>query len=242
MNSPNTTQSILYLPDGIIFDAGPDRWAVPPLNVTSASWFALVPDGPEPTVDPSVTLSRILVTMTEPVAGTVELFGNNVYRQEYGARQRMRARIGFVHGYGGLLSNRTIAENIALPVSVHGGLSAAEEDDLVRYTVRTFGLEKAADAKPHEVDGGTRWNVCLARALVLRPEWLVMEGLGNWEMDRGRSTSWKALMDRRHTSPMSTALCLSRQNPGFESWFEKHGGRILRYERFSKPSDRRNGL
>ena len=239
MNARKSTERILYLPDGVVFDAGPDRWAIPNMDVAEAEWLALVPDGPEPVVDPSVTLSRILATMADPHAGTVELFGNNVYRLDYGARQRLRARIGFVHGYGGLLSSRTIAENIALPVSVHGHLSEADEIDLVRYTVRTFGLEKTADNKPHEVDGGTRWNVCLARALVLRPQWLVMEGLGNWEMDRGRSTAWKALMDRRHTSDMSTVVCMSRQNPGFETWFEKHGGHIVRYERAPKPSDRR---
>jgi ABC-type ATPase involved in cell division len=230
---------ILYLSDGVVFDAEPDRWILPPLSARVAEWTAFVPDGPEPSVDPSVPLSRIFVTMASPELGTVELFGKNVYRLSYGDRLRMRSRIGFVHGYGGLLSNRTVLENIALPVSVHGGLTAEEENDLVQYTLRTFGLEKTADQKPHEVDGGTRWNVCLARALVLRPDWLVMEGIGNWEMDRGQSTAWKALMDRRHTSSMATAICLPRQNPGFETWFEKHGGRIVRYRRIPKPSDRR---
>jgi hypothetical protein len=66
-----------------------------------------------------------------------------------------------------------------------------------------------------------------------------MEGIGNWEMDRGRSTAWKALMDRRHTSGMAVAVCLPRQNPGFETWFEKHGGTIVRYGRIHKPSERR---
>ena len=75
--------------------------------------------------------------------------------------------------------------------------------------------------------------------MVLRPYWLVLEGIGNWEMDRGRSTSWKCLMDRRHTSRMATAICLPRQNPGFESWFEKHGGRIVRYSRVEADEERR---
>jgi predicted ABC-type transport system involved in lysophospholipase L1 biosynthesis ATPase subunit len=233
------TERILHLSDGISFNAGPDRWGLSRFTASAGEWTAFAPNGPEPVVDPSVSLSRILSTMLEPESGAVELFSQHVYRLDYGVRQRMRAKIGFVHGYGGLLSNRTIAENLALPVSVHGHLSEDEEIDLVQYTLHTFGLEKVSKSRPHEVDGATRWNVCLARALVLRPAWLVLEGIGNWEMDRGQSISWKALMDRRHTSAMATAVCLPRQNPGFETWFEKLGGRIVRYDRVQKPSDRR---
>ena len=239
MTATSSSNPVLYLPDGIAFDAGPDRFSVSPVKVPPTKWIALVPDGPEPVVDPSAPLSRILSTMQEPHDGTVELFGRHVYRLDYGTRQRLRARIGFVHGYGGLLSNRSIEENISLPVSVHGHLKVDEEADLVNATVRTFGLEKVAGLRPHEVDGGTRWHVCLARSLVLRPEWLVMEGIGTWEMDRGRSTAWKALMERRNTSAMAAVICLPRQNPGFETWFEKSGGSVIRYERIHKPSDRR---
>jgi ABC-type transport system involved in cytochrome c biogenesis ATPase subunit len=231
---------ILHLSDGITFDAGPEHWGLARFSASVGEWTAFVPDGLEPVIDPSAALSRILSTMQEPSSGAVELFSKHVYRLNFSARQRMRAEIGFVHGYGGLLSNRTIAENISLPVSVHGHLSEDEEIALVHFTLRTFGLEKVAKSRPHEVDGATRWNVCLARALVLRPSWLVLEGIGNWEMDRGQSIAWKALMDRRHTSPIATAVCLPRQNPGFETWFEKQGGRIVRYDRVLKPTDRRH--
>jgi ABC-type glutathione transport system ATPase component len=190
-------------------------------------------------VDPAGSLSRILATMQEPELGTVALLERNVYRLDYGARQRMRARIGFVHGYGGLLSNRNIRENIALPVSVHGKCGPEEEIALVDESLRTFGLKAVEEMKPHEVDGATRWSVCLARALVLRPEWLVLEGIGSWEMDRGRSTGWKILMEYRD-SEMSTAICLPRQNPGFQSWFEKKGGMLIFYERADTPEQGRS--
>lgn len=239
MSRRHGDKRVLYLADGITFNSGPDKWSVPPIKLMSASWTALVPSGTEPVVDPAVNLSRVLATMLEPERGTVELMEKNVYRLEYGIRQRLRAKIGFVHGYGGLLSNRSIRENIALPVSVHGKMSEAEENDEVTYTLNRFGLQKVAHMLPHEVDGGTRWNVCLARALVLRPQWLVLEGIGNWEMDRGQSTSWKALMDRRHTSDMAVAICLPRRNPGFETWFEKLSGRLIQYHLSPVPQKKR---
>ncbi len=222
---------VLYLPDGLRFDSGRDTWGVQTTTARPSEWHALVPGGQEPMMDPAGPLSRILATLKAPVIGTVELFGKNIYRIDYGVRQRLRARLGFVHGYGGLLSNRTIRENIALPVSVHGHMGEGEENETVDRTLEIFGLSEAADLFPHQVDGGSRWIVCLARALVLKPDWLVLEGIGNWEMDRGRGIAWRTLMGLQQTSRMAVMICLPRHNPGFEEWFESHGGEIHHYPR-----------
>ena len=113
--------------------------------------------------------------MSEPALGAVELFGQNIYQLAHGDRQRLRARIGFVHGHGGLLFNRTVQENIALPVSVHAGLSAIDEQAVVERILRSFALDPVANLLPHEMDGSTRWRVCLARALVLNPKLLTAD-------------------------------------------------------------------
>ncbi|MCP4606820.1 MAG: ATP-binding cassette domain-containing protein [Proteobacteria bacterium] len=233
MNEGTEKKEVLKLADGLRFTAGPETWTLDPLKVYTSTWIALVPDGTEPVIDPAGSLARILSTMVEPIRGTVELFGEDVYRLDYILRQRLRARIGFVHGYGGLISNRTVRENITLPASVHGRLSSKEEDETVNRSLKAFALEKVADLKPHDMDGGTRWRTCLARALVLDPEWLVLEGLGNWEMDRGRGRGWSRLLEwhlkSRHAA---TLICLPRQNPGFEAWFKEHEGIMVRYSKF----------
>lgn len=229
---------VLHLADGLRFESGPDTWSLEPITLDPGDWFALVPAGLEPVVDPAGPLSRIVATLLEPNVGTVELFGKNVYRIEYGERQRLRARLGFVHGYGGLLSNRNIRENISLPAAVHGGMSEEEETATVSNSLMTFGLTEVQGMRPHEVDGATRWAVCLARALVLKPAFLVLEGIGSWEMDRGRSTSWKSLMDCRDTD-MATLICLPRQNPGFQSWFEELGGKTVNYRRVKMTTEGR---
>jgi ABC-type ATPase involved in cell division len=169
--------------------------------------------------------------MAEPLRGVVRLFGQEIYRLDYRIRQRMRAQIGFVHGYGGLLSNRSIRDNIALPASVHGGLTAVDEEALVNRTLNDFALDRVGGLLPHDVDGGTRWRACLARALVLSPRWLVLEGLGNWEMDRGRGKGWTQLLARHRLGQMATVICLPRKNPGFQTWFAEHEGKIVHYAR-----------
>jgi predicted ABC-type transport system involved in lysophospholipase L1 biosynthesis ATPase subunit len=227
-------KEVLKLVDGMGFTAGHDSWFLEPMKIFAGDWVALIPNGPPPASDPSGRLAWILATMEEPAMGTVDLFGLDIYRQGEIARQRLRARIGFVHGYGGLISNRTVRENIALPASVHGGYSADFEEALVNKMLEDFALWDLAEQKPFEVDGSTRWSVCLARALVLRPEWLVMEGLGNWEMDRGEGKGWTYLARMQKLGRMATVICLPRENPGFEAWFANLGGIIVRYNRWDK--------
>jgi predicted ABC-type transport system involved in lysophospholipase L1 biosynthesis ATPase subunit len=231
MSADKDTSYILKLTDGLWFTAGPDRWFVPSLKVALGSWVALVPEDPEPAVDPSGSLAWTLATMQEPVRGSMELFGNNIYQMDHGARQRIRANIGFVHGYGGLLSGSTVRENIALPVSVHRRLNTSDEAEVVAHIIRRLALEKVADLRPHEMDGSTRWRACLARALVLEPQWVILEGIGNWEMDRGRGTDWQCIVETQKEGASAIAICLARQNPEFEAWFEEHDGTIVRFKK-----------
>lgn len=221
--------SVLKLVDGLSFDVTGFKWNVPPLSIDSGQWIALQPDRPEPEVDPTTRLSRILATLNPPLSGTVEILGRDVYRMDYLSLQRLRPSIGFVHGYGGLLSNRTVRDNIALPLSIHGGLSAAQEDEALKRSLEELRLSRVATLQPHEVDGATRWRACLARALILDPKLVVLEGIGNWEMDRGRGRGWSVLLERHLTGQHSIVICMARQHPEFEAWIEEHTGQIVRY-------------
>jgi len=221
----------LCLPEPILFAVGAEQYALDPLVVRRGEALALVPSIAEPTTDPTPALARILVSLKPPQSGRVEIAGEDIYSTEYGRRQRLRGRIGFVHAYGGLLANRTVRENLGLPVSVHRRLPVAEEAEIVEASLARFHLESVADLRPHQMDGATRWRVCVARALILSPLWVVFEGLGDWEMDRGRGISWTQLIASWQGGASAMGICLPRQNPEFEAWFEERGGRLVRYQR-----------
>jgi len=231
LNRHENETPILRLTDGIWFDSGPVVWSIESLRLYQGQGVALIPDGPDPPIDPSGRLARILATLSTPEQGTVEILDENVNKLSYRDVQRLRVRLGFVQGYGGLLSNRTIRDNIALPVSVHGNLSIADEASRIDRCLDEFALDNVANLLPHNVDGATRWRACLARAMVLRPRWLVLEGIGDWEMDRGRGTAWSRFRDYRKTVDAAVAICLSRRNPEFEEWFGDEGGEIIKYSR-----------
>ncbi len=228
MSPDKDRRPILRLTDGIRFRAGPQVWRVEPLRVYPGQWVALVPDGDQ-VVDTAGPLARCLASLSEPMRGSVEILEKDIYRLPYREVQRMRAHLGFVQGYGGLLSSRTIRENIALPLSVHGGLSVEDERQRVQAYLDAFALSQVAELQPHDMDGATRWRACLARSVILSPRWVVIEGIGDWEMDRGRGVAWGRFREYKKRGTNAGAICLSRQNPEFEAWFHSEGGSVVRY-------------
>ena len=222
---------VLAMTDGVRFGTPRESWFVPPVRVFRGAWTAFVPEAADSTYDPSGFLAWTLATMRPPQRGRVELLGHDVYQLDYESLLGLRARMGFVHGYGGLLSNLTIRENIALPVKTHRNLGGREEAEVVDRVIRCLTLEKIVDLKPHQMDVSSRWRACVARALVLEPEWVVLEGIGNWEMDHGRGTEWRHIVETAQRGGTAMAVCLARPNPEFESWFMAHRGTVVRFTR-----------
>ena len=220
---------ILRMTDGIRFVSAQIEYSVEPLRCYAGQWVAFVPSGPDPVTDPSGTLARTLISLSPPTQGSVEIFEIDGYQIPYRDVQRLRSRLGFVQGFGGLLSNRTIRENVALPAAVHARIDVGEERRLVDETLRRFRLRSVQDLHPHLVDGYTRWRACLARALVLSPKYVVLEGIGDWEMDTGRGVAWDRLKSYHQKGDNLICVCASRRNQGFESWFVENGGILIEY-------------
>jgi len=233
---------ILRLTDGLSFTSANVEYSVAPIRCHAGDWVAFVPAGPDPVTDPSGTLARTLMTLSAPTQGTVEIFGIDGYQIPYREVQRLRSRIGFVQGFGGLLSNRTIRENVALPAAVHGKIGVKEENRMVDDVLSRFRLRSVQDLHPHLVDGYTRWRACLSRALILLPGYVVLEGIGDWEMDSGKGVAWAGIQAYHRRGDNVICVCASRRNSGFENWFVENGGILVEYvdrsgRRASLPGD-----
>lgn len=113
------------------------------------------------------TLLRVIAGTIAPLAGDVRLLGGPP------SEARRNKRIGFVGQNAQLHPWRTVLENVRLPlevnpVDVDGGPSPDE------WVART-GLEAAARTYPHQLSGGMRQRVALARSLVADPAILLMD-------------------------------------------------------------------
>ena len=115
--------------------------------------------------------STLLAALTGelPLAsGTLEVFGQPIPRSAR-ALLTMRKSLGVLLQGNGLLTDLTVAENVALPLRTHTGLPEPVLQALVRMKLHAVGLRAAADAWPRELSGGMARRVALARALALDP-------------------------------------------------------------------------
>ena len=114
------------------------------------------------------TLLAALTGELVPAAGEVRVFGQPVPQ---GSRDllEMRKGIGVLLQGNGLLTDLSVAENVALPLRTHTRLPEPLLQRLVAMKLNAVGLRAAADLYPRELSGGMARRVALARALALDP-------------------------------------------------------------------------
>jgi len=134
------------------------------------------------------TLLNLIAGLEVPDTGTVELDGASVTALDDTGRTLLRRdRIGFVFQAFHLLPHLTVAQNVALPLSLAGTARqqvAARIGDLLP----AVGLADAADSYPRELSGGEMQRAAIARALVHQPQLLLAdEPTGNLDPETARS-------------------------------------------------------
>jgi phospholipid/cholesterol/gamma-HCH transport system ATP-binding protein len=123
----------------------------------------------------SVLLNTI-IGLREPQAGTVEIFGQNIYAAARRQRESIERRWGVLFQQGALWSNLTVKENVSVPMTEHTSLGRGEIGELADLKIALAGLPAASGAlKPAELSGGMVKRAGLARALALDPELLFLD-------------------------------------------------------------------
>ena len=125
-------------------------------------------------------LLMLAAGLMPPAGGSFKLLGDDL--QDSGEGEPARRRVGFVFQGGHLFNQLTIAENIALPLQYQKDLPDAETAREVRRLLELLELTPLADVTPANVAANWRQRAALARALILRPEILLLDnplaGLG----------------------------------------------------------------
>jgi phospholipid/cholesterol/gamma-HCH transport system ATP-binding protein len=122
----------------------------------------------------SVALKHI-VGLLEPDAGTVCVDEKQVPRLPRRELYELRARIGYVFQFAALFDSFTIGENVAMGLRKQGMLSPDEIDDRVHEALDLVDLPDVADRYPAELSGGMRKRVGIARAIALRPKYILYD-------------------------------------------------------------------
>jgi glycine betaine/proline transport system ATP-binding protein len=121
------------------------------------------------------TLIRCLNRLNEPTQGEVLVDGENIlaYDDET-LREYRRKKVAMVFQSFALLSHRNIQANVGFGLEIQG-LSDDEQTKRVAEAIHAVGLSGWETSFPHELSGGMRQRVGLARALANQPEILLMD-------------------------------------------------------------------
>lgn len=125
------------------------------------------------------TIGRVILRLLEPTAGRVTFDGIEVFRARAAALRALRGRmqIIFQDPYASLDPRMSVAAIIGEPLVIHRRVRGKRElERRVRELMEVVELtERLYGAYPHELDGGRRQRIGVARALALEPKFIVCD-------------------------------------------------------------------
>jgi phospholipid/cholesterol/gamma-HCH transport system ATP-binding protein len=116
------------------------------------------------------TLLRYLIGLEQPMAGRIDIDGVGEPHRYEGVPP-----FGVLFQSGALFSSMTLAENLALPLTMWTPIRGATVRDLVQAKLELVGLGPFAEHLPGEISGGMKKRAGIARAMMLEPALLFFD-------------------------------------------------------------------
>ena len=124
------------------------------------------------------TLGRLVLRLLEPTSGSIRFEGKDLISASKTDLRRLRRdmQIIFQDPFGSLDPRLHVAEVIAEPLLIHDRMTAMARSARVAELLKAVGLDQSAARRyPHEFSGGQRQRIGIARALALRPKFIVAD-------------------------------------------------------------------
>ncbi|HET6859556.1 MAG TPA: ATP-binding cassette domain-containing protein [Streptomyces sp.] len=167
------------------------------------------------------TLAKVAALLHRPDAGTVTLDGRVVDGWRHRAPREQRTSVGVVFQQPRLSADPRLRlrDLIAEPLRATGRRAGA--DAVVRELAATVGLgDELLGRRPHEVSDGQLQRACLARALVLRPRWLVCDEMTAM-LDASTTAALVAVVEEYRRERGAGLLAVGHDRVLLERWCDR---------------------
>ena len=160
--NPLAPRRIVHAVDGVSFDINPGET------------FGLVGESG----CGKTTIGKLLLYLDPLTGGELDIAGHRLDRISASKERAFRRDVQAVlqDPYGALNPRHRVLDVVGEPLTVHRSVRGNELRDQVRELLRIVGLpERAVDQYPHEFSGGQRQRLAIARAISVRPKFIVLD-------------------------------------------------------------------
>jgi phospholipid/cholesterol/gamma-HCH transport system ATP-binding protein len=156
------------------------------------------------------TFLKLLAVVHQPQQGSVLINGLDTSQMSFEEFLPLRTKIGYTFDYGGLFANRSLLDNMTLPLMYHKSFSFEESRQRGIDLATHFGFYNKLSERPASVTGGLRKLVSVLRTLLMTPEMLVMDDPFMGVDPQNIARLIKILHDRRERGDIKHIFLTSR--------------------------------
>jgi ABC-type transporter Mla maintaining outer membrane lipid asymmetry ATPase subunit MlaF len=158
------------------------------------------------------TFLKLLGVLVQPQQGSVFINQYDSTQMTFEDFLYIRMKMGYSFDFGGLFANRTLHENLTLPLLYHKICSPERASEMAHELAAHFGFEKQENQRPAMVSGGLRKLTCVLRAFVMKPQMALLDdpftGVG---MDAARKLV-RMIQERREVGELKHLFITSRDD------------------------------
>lgn len=152
------------------------------------------------------TLLRFINLLEVPSQGQVLIDGEDIVTFPPAALRQKRKSMSMVFQHFNLLNNKTVRNNITLPLDLFAYQSPLSAEDVLDFV----GLADKANAYPHQLSGGQKQRIGIARALITKPKILLCDEPTS-ALDASRKDEIAYLLHRAHQEFKMTIVLVTHE-------------------------------